>query len=89
MINCPSGAEAGPGVINSRNKTERCVRQAIAGLAVNPRSDGAGDELVILWRELGWKQRLLEPAGLPGAPPTLWPRGPSPLLAPLQWILFK
>lgn len=78
MINCPSGAEAGPGVINSRNKTERGVRQAIAGLAINPCSDGARDELVIFWRELGRKQQLTEPAGLPEAPLSSLAAGPLP-----------
>ena len=68
-------------MINSRNKTERCVRQAIAGPAVNPCSDGAGDELVILWRELGWKQRLSpsRAGGPPRGSPSLSGPGAPPL----------
>lgn len=81
-------------MINSRNKTERGVWQAIAGPAVNPGSDGAE----MSWLFYGGGARLeaeqlteLAASPRPATPPRapLWPRGPLPLLAPMQWILFK
>lgn len=77
-------------MINSGNKTERGVWQAIVGPAVNPSSDGA--EMSRLFYGGGARletEQLTEPAASPPRRPPSGPRAPSRLPAPTQWILFK
>lgn len=77
-------------MINSRNKTERGVWQAIVGPAVNPGSDGA--EMSRLFYGGGARletEQLAERAASPHRWAPSGPRAPFPLLAPMQWILFK
>lgn len=65
-------------MINSRNKTERGVWQAIAGLAVNPGSDGA--EMSWLFYGGGARLEAEQLTELAASPPRHPPA--SPPLAP-------
>lgn len=85
-------------MINSRNKTERGVWQAIAGLAVNPGSDGAE----MSWLFYGGGARLeaeqltelaasppppppREPPSGPGAPSPSWLPCSGYCLSKIEW----